>query len=253
MAITENRARAELYRRATEAWETLKRTHRETWAKYKEIGEAMVDARAEIMRKHELNQPAGPGYQKDMMNWLVEHRLDDMHKTTRSHLCDLIEHIDEVEAMMDGDESNKGWSLEDRMEWNAPNTVHRKWQAWRRKQGHTTDQQRKKLKTAQQTSEELAIALERIKELEEELTSAKSSGGEVTQPISAPVEIDASTVSGALTTLLKFGRLKLEDLGGEMPDPLDLTELGMNLKDIADELKRAKKQAATGKTEKLGL
>ncbi len=165
MLITDNRAREELYRRATEEWEVLKRTHRETWDKYRVIGEAIVEARAEIMRKRELNQPAGPGYQSDMMKWLVKQRLDDMDKGSRSRLCDLIDHIDEVNQMM------AKWELKERMEWNAPNTVYRKWKAWRKAQGHTTDQQRKKLKTAQQTNEELAMALERIKELEEELTS----------------------------------------------------------------------------------
>ena len=240
MPITDNRAREELYRRATEEWEVLKKTQRETWDKYRVIGEAMVDARAEIMRKRELNQPAGPGYQQDMMKWLVKHRLDDMDKGTRSRLCDLIDHIDEVNQMM------AKWELADRMEWNAPNTVHRKWKAWRKGQGHTTEQQRKKLNTAQQTREELAIALERIKELEEELASRR----EVTHPTEFAKDetVTAGTIVAALITLLKFGRLKLEDLAGATPNPVDLIDLAKDLKDIADELKRAKKQAAKGKT-----
>jgi hypothetical protein len=236
MVTTENRARAELYRRATEEWEVLKKTHREAWAKYRVIGEAMVDARGEIMHRHELNKPAGPGYQKDIMSWLVRHKLDDMHKTTRSHLCELIDHIDEVDQMM------TGWSLQQRMEWNAPNTVHRKWQAWKRKQGRTSERQRKKLNTARQTSDELAIALERIEELKQELQSAKAPDTASVRPV------DAASIGGALTTLLSFGRFGLKDLGDVKPNPTDVIELVEVLKGIAAELKAKKsKPTATKK------
>src|SRR6516225_4524916 len=90
MPITENTARAELYRRATETWEMLKKTHRETWSRYEVIGEAMIEARNDIMVRVDVNQPAGPGYQKAMKAWLFEHRLDDMDKAIRSKLMDLI-------------------------------------------------------------------------------------------------------------------------------------------------------------------
>jgi ParB family transcriptional regulator, chromosome partitioning protein len=62
--------------------------------------------------------------------------------------------------------------------------------------------------------------------------------------------VDVSTVAGALTTLLRYGRLRIQDLAGfqKMPDPIDLIELAKDLSSIADELKRAaKKKAAQDK------
>jgi hypothetical protein len=167
MPITEPKARAELYRRATESWEHLKKTHRDTWAHYDTIGIAMVEARNEIMHARDLNQPVGPGYQQDMKRWLIEHRLDDMEKGVRSRLSDLIDHRQEVEEMM------AKWSVTQRMEWNHPNTVHRRWKAWRAGKGSVSKTQKQKLTIAKQTSQELASALERINELEEEVKSAR--------------------------------------------------------------------------------
>ena len=66
------------------------------------------------MHRLGTNAPRGKGYQQQMMNWLIEHELDDMHRTMRSHLCDLIDDIDDVNEMM------KGWTLGERTAWNAP-------------------------------------------------------------------------------------------------------------------------------------
>jgi hypothetical protein len=178
MPITEKKARAELYRRATESWEHLKKTHRDTWGHYDTIGTAMVEARNEIMHERDLNQPVGPGYQQDMKRWLLEHRLDDMEKGVRSRLCELIDHREDVEAMM------AEWSVTQHMEWNHPNTVHRRWKTWLASKGTPSAAKVKKLNTAQHTSQELAIALERIEELNQELKSARE-----TSPAVAAVDI----------------------------------------------------------------
>jgi hypothetical protein len=54
-----------------------------------------------------------------------------------------------------------------------------------------------------------------------------------------------SPIARALTTLLSFGRFKLEDFQGDkLPDPIDLFDLISDLQTLAGEIKRAKKQAA---------
>jgi hypothetical protein len=268
----DSRARRELYRRATAEWEILKNTHLETWDRYRVIGEAMVDARAEIMRRLEINQPYGRGYQQAMAEWLEEHKLDDMHKTTRSKLCELVDHIDEVEEMMNGDgsEEHPGWTLDQRMKWNSPVTIHRRLQAWRKGQGITSGQQRRQLSDAQQLREELEMAQKRIIELEEELAGARerAEGGgdnlaEVLQQrqrpegepgksfglgtlsalLGGPGTPAADPIISALNTLVS-GAVRLDDvlLGGF--EPVDLIALAKDLNDIAAEMKRRKRQAS---------
>src|SRR5262249_50293695 len=112
--LTDARAREELYRRATEKWQQLKKSQTETWADYDAIGEALVEVQREIMRANNLNAPAGPGYQKSIKAWLTARKLNDMDKGVRSRLIELTKHRSEVQEMM------AEWSLNHRMEWNHP-------------------------------------------------------------------------------------------------------------------------------------
>jgi hypothetical protein len=112
-------AQTALYRRATESWDHLKQTQRHNWGQYIVIGEAMVAARAEILRKLNRTEPTGPAYQRAFKAWLVEYGLDDMDKGARARLIKLIEALPEVEEML------SGWSDRDRRERNHPNAIYR--------------------------------------------------------------------------------------------------------------------------------
>ena len=273
MPITEQKARAELYRRATESWEHLKKTHRDTWAHYETIGTAMVEARNEIMRDRGLNQPVGPGYQHDMKAWLAEHRLADMEKGVRSRLCELIDHRSEIEQTMEH------WTVTQRMLWNHPNTVHRRWKAWRANKGTPSDAQVKKLNAAQQTSQQLALALEQIEQqkahiAELEAASDTASAEErkpmfdasdllkrIEQQQAQIAELEAASgkasvaragLDGPLEALVErmndkgFGERDVPDFVESKPtfEPLDLIELAKWIRDFADYWKRYQRKIA---------
>jgi hypothetical protein len=118
-------AQTDLYRRAAQCWEHLKQTERATWDHHIVIGEAMVAARAEIVRKLDRNDPTGPAYLRALKAWLVEYRLADMDKGARARLIELIDALPEVNEML------SGWSDQDRRKRNHPNTIYRSLQKWR--------------------------------------------------------------------------------------------------------------------------
>jgi hypothetical protein len=131
-------AHTDLYRRATQRWDHLKQTARETWEQYIVIGEAMVAARGEIMRKLGRNDPTGPAYQREFKAWLVEYRLADMDKAARARLIKLIDALPEVNEML------ADWSDQDRRKRNHPNTIYRALQNWRIAQGQPPENCTKK-------------------------------------------------------------------------------------------------------------
>jgi hypothetical protein len=162
--LTEQKAREELYARATEKWKHLKDTHRETWEDYAAIGDALLEAQRQIMHVQGFNKPAGKGYQKAINAWLAKHKLNDMDPGVRSRLVTLTEHKPEVQEMM------RGWEMTERMQWNHPNTVYRHWQAYCKGEGIRTAGQKKTLSAAKQTRQELAAAQNELHTLQKEFT-----------------------------------------------------------------------------------
>ena len=132
------RAHTDLYRRAAQCWDHLKQTERRTWEHYIVIGEAMVAARAEIMRKLDRNDPTGPAYQREFKTWLVKYRLADMDKGARARLIELIDALPEVKEML------SGWSDQDRRKRNHPNTIYHALEKWRVAHGRPTETRTKK-------------------------------------------------------------------------------------------------------------
>jgi hypothetical protein len=164
VTLSDQKAREELYRRASEKWQQLKKSETETWGDYAAIGEALFEKQREIMHVLGVNSPHGRGFQKTMKTWLVAHKLNDMDKSVRSRLIELTKYRSEVQEMM------AEWSLNQRMEWNHPNTVYRRWITWRKGEGIQGSKQKKTVSAAKQTRQELAAAQNELLTMKEQLT-----------------------------------------------------------------------------------
>jgi hypothetical protein len=198
-----------------------------------------------------------------------------MEKGVRSRLCELIDHRQDVETMMDG------WTVAQRMALNHPNSVHRRWKASCASKGTPSAAQVKRLKTAQQTShsQQLALALEQIEQqkahiAELEAASHTASAEErkpmfdandllkrIEQQQAQIAELEAASgkasvaragLAGPLEALVErmndkgFGERDVPDFVESKPtfEPLDLIELAKWIRDFADYWKRYQRKIA---------
>ena len=118
--LTDNLDR--VVRLGTEAWERLRKEDR-NWNDWMATGEALLVGRDWSMNEAGTDKPEGRGYNTIFSLWLKQHRLDDMHKTTRSRLFDVMINRPAIEAWRSTLTSEK------RMEWNHPSTVLAHWKA----------------------------------------------------------------------------------------------------------------------------
>jgi hypothetical protein len=124
----EDDSQTELYRRATQCWQELKSTARRRWEQFDIIGQAMLAARTETMRKAGTNRPYGVRYRKLWAEWLRETGLKDMNSATRSLLLKLIRNRVEVEMMM------RDWNDSQRADRCHPSAIHRYWKEYKQSQ-----------------------------------------------------------------------------------------------------------------------
>jgi hypothetical protein len=140
---------------AGKAWKLIKTGQERLWRDWTMvIGPALMKARAEAMYIAQTNQPIGRGYNTAMGELLKEYRLDDMGETARAHILKIMEHYADVEE----------WRAKqkDPADLNHPSRV------WTKFQKSSTAQDEKDKRKRNQTSTELAKALEEIERLRAE-------------------------------------------------------------------------------------
>ncbi len=164
------------------AWGRVKKAQSRMWGEWMTIGEGLLEGRHWAMQVSGTNRPEGKGYVTAYAEWLKRYRVDDMDKSDRAKLLQLMEERPAVE------EWRSTLTDYERRNLNNPVIVWRKWTAatWVKKpkprtagvsaseMGRARDTVQQQGERIAELEEELAAAHERIRELEEELAAAKA-------------------------------------------------------------------------------
>ena len=150
------------------AWARVKKAQTRMWGDWMTIGEGLLEGRRWAMQIAGTNAPEGKGYVTAFGEWLTRYRVDDMDKSDRAKLLQLMEERPAVE------EWRSTLTDYERRSLNHPVIVWRKWTAATRvkkpKQRtasvSASEHGRAQAMIAQLQEEELAAARERIAELE---------------------------------------------------------------------------------------
>jgi hypothetical protein len=149
------------------AWGRIKRTRDRMWGEWMTIGEGLLEGRRWAMRQAGTNRPEGRGYVVAYAEWLKRYKVDDIDKSDRAKLLQLMEERAAVEewrsTLTDGERHNL----------NNPTIAWRKWTAATRIQKprpRTAGISASEAGRARSTIEELQA---RVEELEQELEAAE--------------------------------------------------------------------------------
>jgi hypothetical protein len=137
------------------------------WGEWMTVGEGLLEGRRWAMQVSGVNRPEGRGFVTAYSEWLKRYRVDDMDKSDRAKLLQLMEERPAVE------EWRATLTDHERRNLNNPVIVWRKWTA-------ATRVKKPKPRTAGYSASEMGRARatvqeqdERIRELEEELDQAR--------------------------------------------------------------------------------
>jgi hypothetical protein len=108
-------------KRGQEAW--LRHKEDATWNDWMAIGQALSIGREDAMAAAGTNAPVGSRYNVEFGNWLVRHKFDDIDKGDRSRLFDIMANLPAIEEWRHGLPQNQ------RLKFNHPSTVLRRWKA----------------------------------------------------------------------------------------------------------------------------
>jgi hypothetical protein len=108
-------------KRGQEAWHRHK--NNATWNDWLAIGEALQIGRQDAMAAAGTNQPAGSKYNAVFGEWLARHQFDDIDKSDRSRLMEVMDNLAAVNVW------RETLTQTARLRYNHPNTVLRKWKA----------------------------------------------------------------------------------------------------------------------------
>jgi hypothetical protein len=149
------------------AWGRIKKAQARMWGDWMTIGEGLLEGRRWAMRQADTNRPEGKGYVVAFGEWLRRFKVDDMDKSDRAKLLQLMEERAGVE------EWRTTLTDYERRNLNNPTIAWRKWTA-------ATRVKKPKLRTASVSSTEHGRARAeverlqaRIEELEEENAALK--------------------------------------------------------------------------------
>lgn len=149
------------------AWARLKRAEAKLWSEWMTIGDGLLEGRRWAMRIAGAERPEGKGYNTAFAEWLKRYHVDDMDKSDRAKLLQIMEERPAVE------EWRATLTATERRHLNNPVIVWRKWSAANRVK-------KPKSRTAGFSASEMGRARdhieqqsERIAELEQELATAK--------------------------------------------------------------------------------
>ena len=103
------------------AWARVKRAHSRMWPEWMTIGEGLLEGRRWAMQQAGTNKPEGKGYVLAYGEWLKRYKVDDMDKSDRAKLLQLMEERPAVE------EWRATLTDYERRNCNSPAVVLRKW------------------------------------------------------------------------------------------------------------------------------
>jgi hypothetical protein len=108
-------------KRGQEAW----RRHKDnaTWSDWLAIGQALSIGRQDAMAAAGTNQPVGSRYNAVFGDWLVRHGFDDIDKSDRHRLTEVMDNLPAVEAWRATLDQTA------RLRLTHPSTILRKWRA----------------------------------------------------------------------------------------------------------------------------
>jgi hypothetical protein len=196
------------------AWSRVKKSQSRMWGEWMTIGEGLLEGRVWAMRINGVNRPEGRGYVTAYAEWLKRYKVDDMDKSDRAKLLQLMEERAAVE------EWRSTLTDYERRNLNNPVIVWRKWTA-------ATRVKKPKSRTASVSASEMGRARatveqqdERIRELQEELQSlrAKQDDTAVQNQTTNVWDLDADALASAMIDNLTGEKLMdvLKALQGQM-------------------------------------
>lgn len=110
-------------RAAQLAWSRIKKAQAKMWGDWMTIGEGLIEGRRWAMKMAGTDKPEGKGYVTNFGEWLKRFKLDDMDKSDRAKLLQLMEERPAVEE----------WRAQltdyERRNLNNPTLLWRKWTA----------------------------------------------------------------------------------------------------------------------------
>jgi len=113
----------EIGKAAMQAWGRIKKTHTKLWGEWMVVGEGLIEGRRWAMQQAGTNTPEGKGYVVAFGEYLARYKLDDMDKSDRAKLLQLMEERPAVEEWRATLPTNQ------RRDLNNPTLVWRKWQS----------------------------------------------------------------------------------------------------------------------------
>jgi hypothetical protein len=105
------------------AWARVKKAQTRMWGEWMTIGEGLLEGRRWAMQVAGTNRPEGKGFVMAYSEWLKRYKVDDMDKSDRAKLLQLMEERPAVE------EWRATLTDYDRRNLNNPVIVWRKWTA----------------------------------------------------------------------------------------------------------------------------
>jgi len=105
------------------AWQRVKKAQTRMWGDWMIIGEGLLEGRRWAMQMAGTNRPEGKGYVTAFGEWIKRYKVDDMDKSDRAKLLQLMEERPAVEEWRAGLPDYERRSL------NHPVIVWRKWTA----------------------------------------------------------------------------------------------------------------------------
>jgi hypothetical protein len=125
------------------AWKRIKKAGSKLWTDWLKVGETLLDGSAQAKRAAGVSKRKGKGYNTEFSKFLRDYQLDDIDGATRIHLLDLMDNRGAVEDWRNTE--LKPW---ERLEYNHPNTVWRKWKASLTRQQSPEDADRRRARRA---------------------------------------------------------------------------------------------------------
>jgi hypothetical protein len=153
-------------RQGAQAWKRLKGDS--SWNDWLKVGLALQIGREWAMHQAGVSAPQGKGYNLAFGEWLVTHKFNDMDKSERARLFEVMDNLGPIEAW------RATLPLNQRLKFNHPNTVLRRWKAAIEPESDTEMDPSKKKPTLRDHVVRLAVKNRRIAELEAHVTELEA-------------------------------------------------------------------------------
>src|SRR5262245_47025658 len=212
------------------AWSRVKKSQSRMWGDWMTIGDGLLEGRRWAMQVAGTNKPEGKGYVTAFGEWIKRYKVDDMDKSDRAKLLQLMEERPAVE------EWRAGLPDYERRTLNHPVIVWRKWTA-------ATRVKKPRQRTASVSASEHGRAqaiIEQLQarnaELKEELASRNAESVEreesstpvKDEPVQFPQQYFHSAPGAQDITAIQIVRWLEQELLANRISPLSLDLVGKN-------------------------